>query len=293
MRSSGSMPIAPIAVIIATVLIAVSIGAYLVYFVEPHDGAGEEDLIVEAGDIVTVDYVGMFQDGKVFDTSIESVAFNDATYPKALSYELRDTFSPLNFSVGGGQMVTGFDSGVIGMYVGETKEILVSPAEGYGLSDPSKVSSRPMLEQVPVYEYGVSLENFTTEYGVAATVGVTVRDNFWGWNVSIYSIDSVGGTVTLKNVPDVGTFVSPYGGWSCKVESIDESANNGGGRITLRHMLTAADANAKVGVDAIGQEFRVVAVDLEEGTFVADYNREVVGQYLVFRVTVLTATKTG
>jgi FKBP-type peptidyl-prolyl cis-trans isomerase 2 len=287
------MPIIPIAVIVATIVVAASIGTYLVYFVEPHDPAGEDNIIVEAGDVVSVDYVGTFENGNVFDTSIESVAFNDAAYPKALSYELRDTFSPLNFTVGGGQMVKGFDNGVVGMYVGETKEIVVNPADGYGLSDPLKVKEMPIIQQVPVYEYGVSLQNFSDEYGVAATVGVTVLHHFWGWNVTMYSLDMAGGTITLKHVPSVGSLVSPYGGWSSKVESIDESANSGQGKITLRHLLTSADVNVTKGEDASGEEFRVVSVDSEGGTFVADYNKEVVGQVLIFRVTVLSATKSS
>jgi FKBP-type peptidyl-prolyl cis-trans isomerase 2 len=291
MRSAGSIPILPVTLIVATALIAVSLGGYLAFFQKDHEPADEENLIVATGDVVSVDYVGMFQNGKVFDTSIESVAYNDVLYPKSVSYERRSSYSPLNFTVGGGQMVTGFDSGVVGMYVGETKDIVVLPADGYGSPNLQQIKTRQIVEAVPVYQFGVPLTNFTDRYEVAASVGVNVVDSYWGWNVTVYSIDLAASTVTLKHMPDIGMTVKPYGGWSCRIDSIDESADGGAGRIMLRNLLTADDANAVKGVDSEGQEFRVTSVDIGDGTFVADYNKEVVGQVLVFRVTMLSATK--
>lgn len=61
-----------------------------------------------AGKEVTVDYKGTFLDGKVFD---------QGTFP---------------FTLGVGQVVQGFDKGVLGMKVGETRKIYIPSEMGYG-----------------------------------------------------------------------------------------------------------------------------------------------------------------
>ena len=47
---------------------------------------------VQLGDTVYVDYIGMFENGRVFDTSIQSVAENDTLYPKSLSFSSQAPF---------------------------------------------------------------------------------------------------------------------------------------------------------------------------------------------------------
>jgi len=70
---------------------------------------------VKKGDTIKVDYTGRLTDGTVFDTSIGR--------------------EPLEFEVGAGQMIKGFDSAVVGMKVGETKTVELPPAEAYGEYD--------------------------------------------------------------------------------------------------------------------------------------------------------------
>jgi peptidylprolyl isomerase len=67
---------------------------------------------VKQGDTVTLHYVGTLDDGTVFDTS--------------------EGGQPLRFTVGSGQVISGFDEGVRGMQVGETREIVITPDEAYG-----------------------------------------------------------------------------------------------------------------------------------------------------------------
>ena len=63
--------------------------------------------VVKQGDTVKVHYTGKLLDGSVFDSS-----------------EGRD---PLEFTVGAGQMIAGFDKGVVGMALDEQKEITIPP----------------------------------------------------------------------------------------------------------------------------------------------------------------------
>lgn len=80
------------------------------------------------GDVVRVHYTGRLTGGEQFDSSIGR--------------------EPLEFTVGGGQMIRGFDTGVEGMTVGEKKVINVAPEDGYGLRNDEAVIEFP-IEQVP------------------------------------------------------------------------------------------------------------------------------------------------
>ena len=65
------------------------------------------------GDTVSVNYIGTLQDGTKFDSSY-------------------DRGQPLSFVLGAGQMISGFDSAVVGMQVGETKTVTLTPDQAYG-----------------------------------------------------------------------------------------------------------------------------------------------------------------
>ena len=79
---------------------------------------------IKNGDKVSVHYRGTLDDGTEFDNS----------------YDRGET---LTFEVGVGQMIKGFDSGVVGMTVGETKTIKITADEAYGQRQPEAVQSIP------------------------------------------------------------------------------------------------------------------------------------------------------
>ncbi|MEE9200811.1 MAG: peptidylprolyl isomerase [Candidatus Brocadiales bacterium] len=66
----------------------------------------------KAGDTVRVHYSGSLEDGEVFDSSLER--------------------KPLEFSLGHGMVVPGFENAVIGMDIGETKTVSIPPEGAYG-----------------------------------------------------------------------------------------------------------------------------------------------------------------
>ena len=68
----------------------------------------------KSGNTVTVHYTGTLNDGTKFDSSRD------------------DGRTPITFTLGAGQMITGFDTAVTGMTVGEIKDVTLSPAEAYG-----------------------------------------------------------------------------------------------------------------------------------------------------------------
>ena len=69
---------------------------------------------VESGKTVKLNYTGKFENGDVFDTSL---------------VEGRE---PLKTMLGQGNLIPGFEKGLLGMTVGESKTISVDPVEGYG-----------------------------------------------------------------------------------------------------------------------------------------------------------------
>ncbi len=94
-------------------------------------------LSVAKGDTVQVDYIGALENGKVFDTSIASEA-------KKAGLPLREKYDFLEFQVGAGQMIKGFDAGVVGMKEGEEKIVKIQAADAYGGRDESRVISIPV-----------------------------------------------------------------------------------------------------------------------------------------------------
>jgi FKBP-type peptidyl-prolyl cis-trans isomerase 2 len=293
MRSPGSIPVLPVVLIVATLVVAASLGAYLAYFSDSHEPSGQDSILIANGDEVSVDYIGMFEDGTVFDTSMVSVADDNTNYTKAQSFPAKTSYSPITFIVGSGTMIKGFETGVIGMSPGQTKEIIVKPEDGYGASDPLLIKTLPLTEELPVYIQGVKNLDFAANYSEAAGVGVVVAEKFWGWNMTIHSVDTSAGMMTLKRLPDVGKVISPYKGWTSSVVSIDESANGGMGIIRLRHDLDAGDVNRTSGIDSGGLPFRIVSLDASSGTFTIDSNKEVAGRTLYYRVTIVSVTKSA
>lgn len=79
----------------------------------------------KSGPVVSVDYLGFFENGTVFDTSVRSAAERN-------NLSLDRPFEPLNFTLGAGMMIPGFEAAVAGMSVGEKKTIRLSPEEAYG-----------------------------------------------------------------------------------------------------------------------------------------------------------------
>ncbi len=72
-----------------------------------------------AGETVTVNYTGTFEDGKAFDSN---------TDPKFGHTQ------PFSFILGKGQVIPGWDKGVLGMKVGEKRHLIIPGDLAYGPS---------------------------------------------------------------------------------------------------------------------------------------------------------------
>lgn len=127
------------------------------------DLKGKGTKTVEKGHEIIVHYVGRLNETEVFDTSVEEVAKACGKHHPARNYN-----EWLAFKVGAGQMIAGFDKGVEGMKVGQTKTITIPAKEAYGERSESNlleynISELPKME----YQKGMKLYN---EYGQAVTI---------------------------------------------------------------------------------------------------------------------------
>lgn len=100
----------------------------------------------KSGDTVKVHYSGRLTDGTTFDSS--------------------DGRDPLEFKVGNGDVIKGFDEGVSGMTVGEKKTVHIPADEAYGQKDEERIVEFPKANFPPDMEPEVGMQlNMTNGSG--------------------------------------------------------------------------------------------------------------------------------
>jgi FKBP-type peptidyl-prolyl cis-trans isomerase 2 len=122
----------------------------------PHIKNIKKDSMQQAnsGDTVKVHYHGRLTDGTTFDSSAGR--------------------EPLEFQVGSGMVIPGFDNGVMGMQVGEKKTIQIPVAEAYGPKNPDMIVAFPVSEFPEDMELEVGMRlNMTNSEGHVIPVVVT------------------------------------------------------------------------------------------------------------------------
>lgn len=114
---------------------------------------------VKAGDSVKVHYHGKLTDGTTFDSS-----------------EGRE---PLEFVVGQGQVIKGFDNALIGMTIGEKKSVHIPVDEAYGPAQPENMLEFPKSEfpEGAEPEVGMHMHLSDNQGNVFPVVIVEVKEN--------------------------------------------------------------------------------------------------------------------
>lgn len=80
-------------------------------------------MAAKKGDTVKIHYTGTLQDGYVFDSSLDRM--------------------PLEFTIGSGMVIPGFEAAVIGQEVGYKATFTLQPEEAYGPLDEDKIFHFP------------------------------------------------------------------------------------------------------------------------------------------------------
>ncbi len=261
---------------------------------------------VKTGDTIFVDYTGSLVDGKVFDTSIESVAKENNLFTSGREYK------PLKLTVGKGVVIKGFDESVIGMKVGESKIVTIPQEKGYGSIDPKLISVIPITEKVPAGDtFPKSFEmprmSFESMFGAGHEKGEVVKMPNTGINLTIQNIDN---NVLLAYNLNVGDKISmPDGSWNEIVVRIDDKY------ITIMHDVkendiiqipgspwktTVIEANSKsitVRHNSIPDTVipaasgGIIRVHFNETSIIMDQNHELAGKTLIFEITLRSIEK--
>ena len=92
----------------------------------------------QQGNIVRVHYTGRLDDGSVFDSS--------------------EGGEPLEFTIGQGQMIPGFEQGVVGMELGESRTVVIAADQAYGVYQPQGVIEVDRSEIPPTIQLEVGLQ---------------------------------------------------------------------------------------------------------------------------------------
>ena len=98
-------------VIVAAVIVIAAVG-YVVF---------ANRTVAKTGDTVGVYYTGVLDNGTVFDSNVNG--------------------TPLEFTLGSGQMIPGFDKAVTGMAVGDEKTVYIPVDQAYGPYHPELVKT--------------------------------------------------------------------------------------------------------------------------------------------------------
>ncbi|TAE14795.1 MAG: peptidylprolyl isomerase [Bacteroidetes bacterium] len=110
---------------------------------------------VKHSDTVRVHYTGKFTDGEIFDSSIGR--------------------EPLEFVVGQGMVIAGFDAAVMDMAVGESKTVNIAPEQGYGHANPNLIFAVPRAELPSDLQPEVGMQ-LTAHMGEDDVMMVIIKD---------------------------------------------------------------------------------------------------------------------
>ncbi len=265
---------------------------------------------VKNGDNISVNYIGRLPDGKVFDTNIETVAKENNLFIPEKKY------TPYQFIVGKRIVIQGFDEGVIGMKVGETRKLTIPPEKAYGLSNLEMIRVIPILENVPltrvipkVFEVprsqfeqffgpnhsvgdtvkipetniNITIMNYTSEVSLKRnlTVGFNIWDARAPWNETVVKIDDK--NITLKANLKKNDIVQLQGApWNTTVVGLDNV------NITLRHNPIP---ETTVNVPGMFGQLVPMKISFNETSIILDQNHELADKTLVFNVTLVSINK--
>lgn len=246
-----------------------------------------------------VDYT-IIVNNSIIDTSIESVATENNLSVHNKKYK------PLTFTVGKGQVIKGFDEGIIGMRVGETKILTIPPEKAYGIKDPKLIQTIPIIQNISrtntfprIFE--VPVDRFDSIFGTNHTIGdivkipntnnsltvqnitvsnVTLEYNLKvgdemshdSWNETVVNVDESNITTRI-DAKNNSTYQSENNPWNTTV--IDINSEN----ITLRNN-PIPDVNIFLTFD------KKINVHFNDTSIIMDSNNDRAGQTLIYNVTI-------
>jgi len=164
----------------------------------------------KTGDAVSVHYTGKLQDGTVFDSSEQG--------------------EPLEFTLGQGQLIPGFEQAVSGMKVGESKTVTITSDQAYGpyRQELVQVVPREQLPEDLKPEVGMQLQSTRSDGGVVVVTVTEVSET----TITVDANSPLAGKDLIFEIKlvGIGTSAQPdpsSTGPSLTIASLEQALSNG------------------------------------------------------------------
>lgn len=254
--------------------------------------------VAEAGDTVQVSYIGSFENGTVFDTNLVVVAKEANIYSPTKSYE------PLNFTIGEGSTIKGFEDALIGMHEGEVKSVVLPPNKAYGKELPMKIATIPLQKVIPRYVLVDRTINIDSIKFFGEHENAVVGDRITEGKQK-YTVEKVNATdVTLKIDSEIGDNLTlPNTKWQSVIINmsndsmlVEQRPKNGtviqsaigpfrvtiDGKMLVLKLLIEKGGMLKSKSMGLGR-----IIDVNETDATIDFNHPLAGKTLKFDITLL------
>ncbi|MFZ4856673.1 MAG: thioredoxin fold domain-containing protein [Desulfuromonadaceae bacterium] len=237
------------------------------------DKQAEFALSAAPGDLATVNYTAMLEDGSVFYSTRKAV-LDDAATKKAPWFSAPKEYFAEIVPVGKAALFPGVGEALAGMTVGGTKRVVLLPEQAFGPSDPQKLQKLPLVRTMPrtvtlpADEYVKRFDGFpvvgkeikATPYFSAKVVAIREREvdlQLMAENGAIHNepfgttvIRVDGATITTTLKPVIGAIFPGQSGYGVitvsDADSFTVDMNNplAGKTVTIDLELTALTAAA-------------------------------------------------
>lgn len=253
---------------------------------------GNVNQTIKVGDTVTIDYI-LYLNGSVYNTNIEKVAKDNNIS--------ENNTKPISFKVGEGKVVRGLEEGVIGMKLGESKNLTVPPEKAFQV-DPTLIKTIPRIEKIQTtrtlaknFEIGADIFDFQfgshkvgdivqfPDTNINATIkNISSSNVFLYFNLKVGDIISAApfkervisideNNLTLKSDVKKGETIK-WSAWNTTVVDVDSE------NMTLSHNYIP-DTKIRT---ADG----VLKVHFNDTDITMDLNNELAGKTLIYDVTI-------
>ena len=220
------------------------------------------ELVVQNGDYISVDYIAKLENGEVFDTTIKEIGEN-ASIPKVEWYN-RSSYGSLNFTIGFKRYI--FEDYLLGMKIGEKKTIVIPPEKAYGNRSKELVVVTPRFTIFPKV-MGFPIYEFIRGTKTVPEVNKTVELKYW--KVKVLRIDEENESVVVEHLVENNSIIPiPLGSL----------------KIRLNNSYVIAELEPIVNrTIKINNGFAKVT-DVNETHITIDYNHPLAGKKLIYEI---------
>ncbi|MBS3174623.1 FKBP-type peptidyl-prolyl cis-trans isomerase [Candidatus Woesearchaeota archaeon] len=224
---------------------------------------------VKTGDIVQVDYVGYLEDGKIFDTSIKEIG------EKGLLN--KEAYSPLEFQVGKGNMIPGFEKAIVGLQNGEKTKVEILPEEAYGAYREDLVLRDNKRELELKKDMNVTKETYKNLFEKDPVLNDVIEMESVPWKLKVKRI--LNNEVFIENLLSKNEKITiPGTTWESYVKDIKN------GVILIRQNPQIENS---VAFPTSSGFVRGEVNNVKEDTYDIDTNHPLAGKKLIFEITLL------